>query len=120
MPATTPRSIRTRKNLFGRPVDRTVLGRAGEFEGDSLDEQLLEGVSRTFAFTIPQLPGGLRETVTNAYLLCRIAHSRGAYGAKLTDGGGGGSMIAIFPDGGNGVVEAMRDAGYRAMKVRIG
>jgi farnesyl-diphosphate farnesyltransferase len=33
----------------------------------------LEGVSRTFAFTIPQLPPGLRETVTNAYLLCRIA-----------------------------------------------
>ena len=33
----------------------------------------LEGVSRTFAFTIPQLPDGLRETVTNAYLLCRIA-----------------------------------------------
>lgn len=33
----------------------------------------LEGVSRTFAFTIPQLPEGLRETVTNAYLLCRIA-----------------------------------------------
>jgi farnesyl-diphosphate farnesyltransferase len=33
----------------------------------------LDGVSRTFAFTIPQLPAGLRETVTNAYLLCRIA-----------------------------------------------
>ncbi len=39
----------------------------------SLHEHLLEGVSRTFAFTIPQLPDGLRETVTNAYLLCRIA-----------------------------------------------
>jgi farnesyl-diphosphate farnesyltransferase len=38
-----------------------------------LYEHLLEGVSRTFAFTIPQLPDGLRETVTNAYLLCRIA-----------------------------------------------
>jgi len=36
-------------------------------------EELLEGVSRTFALTIPQLPGGLREAVTNAYLLCRIA-----------------------------------------------
>jgi farnesyl-diphosphate farnesyltransferase len=40
---------------------------------ESLHEHLLEGVSRTFAFTIPQLPSGLRETVTNAYLLCRIA-----------------------------------------------
>jgi farnesyl-diphosphate farnesyltransferase len=36
-------------------------------------ESMLEGVSRTFAFTIPQLPDGLREAVTNAYLLCRIA-----------------------------------------------
>jgi farnesyl-diphosphate farnesyltransferase len=30
-------------------------------------------VSRTFALTIPELPPGLRETVTSAYLLCRIA-----------------------------------------------
>ncbi|HYW93815.1 MAG TPA: phytoene/squalene synthase family protein [Gammaproteobacteria bacterium] len=41
------------------------------------DEQyqasILPGVSRTFALTIPQLPAGLREAVTNAYLLCRIA-----------------------------------------------
>ncbi len=36
-------------------------------------EELLAGVSRTFALTIPQLPGGLREAVANAYLLCRIA-----------------------------------------------
>lgn len=38
-----------------------------------LQEQLLPGVSRTFALTIPQLPGELRTAVTNAYLLCRIA-----------------------------------------------
>ncbi len=40
---------------------------------DSWHENLLSGVSRTFALTIPQLPSGLREAVTNAYLLCRIA-----------------------------------------------
>ncbi len=34
---------------------------------------LLDGVSRTFALTIPQLPSGLFEAVANAYLLCRIA-----------------------------------------------
>ena len=33
---------------------------------------LLEGVSRTFALTIPQLPDGLYAPVANAYLLCRI------------------------------------------------
>lgn len=41
----------------------------------SLDFQsrILGGVSRTFALTIPSLPGALRVPVTNAYLLCRIA-----------------------------------------------
>ncbi len=34
---------------------------------------LLPGVSRTFALTIPQLPDSLQLAVTNAYLLCRIA-----------------------------------------------
>ncbi len=33
---------------------------------------LLEGVSRTFALTIPQLPESLCRPVANAYLLCRI------------------------------------------------
>lgn len=33
---------------------------------------LLEGVSRTFALTIPQLPEKLYGAVANAYLLCRI------------------------------------------------
>ncbi len=35
-------------------------------------ENILQGVSRTFALTIPQLPGKLRDVVGNAYLLCRI------------------------------------------------
>ena len=34
---------------------------------------ILEGVSRTFALTIPALPKGLSEVVANAYLLCRLA-----------------------------------------------
>lgn len=33
----------------------------------------LQGVSRTFALTIPQLPAGLETVTGNAYLLCRIA-----------------------------------------------
>ncbi len=33
----------------------------------------LQGVSRTFALTIPQLPAELARVVSNAYLLCRIA-----------------------------------------------
>lgn len=45
-----------------------TLQSALEFQG-----QILGGVSRTFALTIPSLPGPLRVPVTNAYLLCRIA-----------------------------------------------
>jgi len=36
-------------------------------------DHALQGVSRTFALTIPQLPGGVAKVVGNAYLLCRIA-----------------------------------------------
>jgi farnesyl-diphosphate farnesyltransferase len=39
---------------------------------DALQARLLDGVSRTFALTIPQLPDGLAKQVANAYLLCRI------------------------------------------------
>lgn len=37
-----------------------------------LQNHLLDGVSRTFALSIPQLPEPLRTVVANAYLLCRI------------------------------------------------
>ncbi|WP_428354155.1 phytoene/squalene synthase family protein [Methyloprofundus sp.] len=39
---------------------------------DDFQAILLEGVSRTFALTIPQLPADLYPAVANAYLLCRI------------------------------------------------
>ena len=38
----------------------------------AFQDHLLQGVSRTFALTIPQLPAGLMKPVANAYLLCRI------------------------------------------------
>jgi farnesyl-diphosphate farnesyltransferase len=39
---------------------------------DALQVHLLNGVSRTFALTIPELPPHLTRVVSNAYLLCRI------------------------------------------------
>lgn len=39
----------------------------------AFQRRLLEGVARTFALTIPQLPPELVDAVANAYLLCRIA-----------------------------------------------
>lgn len=46
----------------------------GEFLSgdDEFQHAMLQGVSRTFALTIPQLPKGLCRVVSNAYLLCRI------------------------------------------------
>jgi len=44
------------------------------YQGDlQYQAYILPGVSRTFALTIPVLPGRLAEVVTNAYLLCRLA-----------------------------------------------
>ncbi len=43
-----------------------------QLSDDDFQAILLEGVSRTFALTIPQLPPTLFGAVANAYLLCRI------------------------------------------------
>ncbi|MDB5987458.1 MAG: phytoene/squalene synthase family protein [Nevskia sp.] len=40
---------------------------------EQYQDYILPLVSRTFALTIPQLPGVLRSVVANAYLLCRVA-----------------------------------------------
>lgn len=42
-------------------------------QDEEFQRRILQGVSRTFALTIPQLPAGLDRAVSNAYLLCRIA-----------------------------------------------
>jgi len=51
--------------------------------------------------------------------LIQIARENGALGAKLTGGGGGGSMIALCPDNAEQVIRAMNDSGYQAMEVSI-
>lgn len=40
---------------------------------EAFQDRILQGVSRTFALTIPTLPEALYHAVANAYLLCRIA-----------------------------------------------
>lgn len=41
-------------------------------DDDDFQHAMLQGVSRTFALTIPQLPAKLCRVISNAYLLCRI------------------------------------------------
>lgn len=43
-----------------------------EASDTAFQARMLDGVSRTFALTIPQLPPDLHPVVSNAYLLCRI------------------------------------------------
>ena len=52
--------------------------------------------------------------------LVDIARENGALGAKLTGGGGGGSIIAITDGDTERVVAAIRGAGYQALPIKIG
>ena len=54
---------------MARQSKSTIPGHTDE----AYQEQILPLVSRTFALTIPQLPPDLSRSVTNAYLLCRVA-----------------------------------------------
>ena len=44
-----------------------------DMSDEAYQDHILPAVSRTFALTIPELPPALRTSVTNAYLVCRIA-----------------------------------------------
>ncbi len=52
--------------------------------------------------------------------LVQIARRHGALGAKLTGGGGGGSIIALCPDSAPQVARAIRESGYNAIEVQVG
>jgi farnesyl-diphosphate farnesyltransferase len=54
---------------MARQIEPTTQGHTDE----AYQDQILPHVSRTFALTIPQLPPDLSRSVTNAYLLCRVA-----------------------------------------------
>jgi hydroxymethylglutaryl-CoA reductase len=52
--------------------------------------------------------------------LCAIAREHGALGAKLTGGGGGGSIVAVCEGDTEPVVNAIRAAGFQALAVQLG
>jgi hydroxymethylglutaryl-CoA reductase len=51
--------------------------------------------------------------------LIHIARAHGAYGAKLTGGGCGGSMIALCPENKQQIQQVMQAAGYQTLEVTI-
>ena len=52
--------------------------------------------------------------------MIHVARQNGAVGAKLTGGGGGGSMIALCPDRSTPVKAAIDAAGYRTLVITLG
>ncbi len=80
------------------------MGKTGLESDLAYQAEILQGVSRTFALTIPQLPSPLSDAVGNAYLLCRIADTIEDE-AALSAG-----QKREFSEGWIGVVEGSRDA----------
>ena len=59
-------------NGFEAYIDTSIEIPLAQMSDEAFQSSLLARVSRTFALTIPQLPGSLHPVVANAYLLCRI------------------------------------------------
>ena len=95
-----------------------------------IDQLTLEGAQAIESYDLPRLGelmnvchgllNALQVSSWELEELIEIARKHGALGAKLTGGGGGGSMIALCPEHGARVAEAMQHAGYQAMTVTIG
>ncbi len=60
-------------------------------------------------------------STTKLEVMCQLARDAGALGAKLTGGGGGGSMIALAHDAPHAepITAALRHAGYEAFMVQV-
>jgi hydroxymethylglutaryl-CoA reductase len=98
------------------------------FKGvDALTLQALEAIKKHDLERLGELMNvcqgllnGLQVSSWELEELIQIARENGALGAKLTGGGGGGSMIALCPENADAVIKAMQHAGYQATEVHIG
>ncbi len=94
---------------------------------DAVTGQAIEALKRSDLGRLGELMNvcqgllnGLQVSSWELEELIQIARENGALGAKLTGGGGGGSMIALCPDNAAEVMRAMQEAGYQAMEVQVG
>lgn len=95
------------------------------FSDTEYQDYILQGVSRTFALTIPQLPQELQLAVGNAYLICRIAdtieddaslspHAKAGYSRELVEALDSPAQAetlsrALYPELSDATPEAERD-----------
>jgi hydroxymethylglutaryl-CoA reductase len=97
---------------------------------DQIDSLTLRGIQAVQDGDLPMLGelmnichgmlNALQVSTPELEKLVDIARENGALGAKLTGGGGGGSIIAICDGDTEAVVSAIRMAGFQAMPVRLG
>ena len=97
---------------------------------DQIDRLALAGVDALAAGDLTELGElmNLNHGLLNALQLStpeledmiHLARRAGATGAKLTGGGGGGSMIALCPTKADAVAAAIRSAGYQTLTFTVG
>ena len=97
---------------------------------NQIDQLTLQGVEAVNDYELERLGdlmnvchgllNALRVSSWEIEEMVQICREQGALGAKLTGGGGGGSIIALAPEHPERVIAALRDAGYQGMEVRIG
>lgn len=99
------------ESMFDRIEDLTLAGaeaiRCGDLQELGETMNLCHGILNGLQLSTPQLEE-----------LIHISREHGALGAKLTGGGGGGSMIALCEDPGP-VAAALENAGYQTLTVNI-
>ena len=97
---------------------------------DQIDTLVLRGVQAIQDEDLPTLGelmnvchgmlNALQVSTPELEQLVDIARESGALGAKLTGGGGGGSIIALCDGNADSVVNAIRSAGYQAVQIDLG
>ena len=105
------------KKLYGRifdEIDALVLSAVKAIHDEDLDTlgelmNINHGMLNALQVSTPELEQ-----------LVEIARKNGALGAKLTGGGGGGSVIAVCDGSNESMVSAIRDAGFQAIPVNLG
>ena len=96
---------------------------------DEIDEIVLRGLQAIQDQDLPRLGelmnvchgllNAIQVSSPELEKLVAVARGNGAYGAKLTGGGGGGSVIAVCDDA-QGLTDAIRAEGYQAFPLNIG